>query len=179
MILPPFRYHPDPLRSGSIVASENTCRCCGQNRGYIYTVSVYAEEDLSEAICPWCIADGSAHRKFGATFVDAMAFGKNVPRRAVAEITQRTPGFGSWQPEQWPACCKDATAFLLPAGIAEIREQCRELEGDIMSHIVYGMQISGGAATRLLNSLQRDSGPTLYVFRCLNCKRHHFHVDFL
>ena len=61
--LPAFRYHPDPISSGSIVASEKVCRCCGQNRGYIYAASVIAEEELDEKICPWCIVNGSAHSR--------------------------------------------------------------------------------------------------------------------
>jgi hypothetical protein len=179
MDFPVFRYHPDSIASGSIVASEQECRCCGRNREYIYAISVNAEEELSEAICPWCIADGTAHAKFDATFVDPNAFDEAVPESVVEEITQRTPGFASWQSERWPGCCKDATAFLMPAGIKEIRTQCYELEGTLMSHIVYDLQISGGAATRLLNSLDRDKGPTACVFRCLHCQRHHFHIDYL
>src|SRR6185369_459720 len=100
MDLPVFRYHPDPIGSGSIVASEDKCRCCGRNRGYIYAISVNAEEELCEAICPWCIADGKAHVKFDATFVDANAFDEAIPESVVEEITQRTPGFASWQSER-------------------------------------------------------------------------------
>ncbi|MCK5338820.1 MAG: CbrC family protein, partial [Bacteroidales bacterium] len=33
MDLPKFKYHPDPLKSGSIVRSENECECCGKKRG--------------------------------------------------------------------------------------------------------------------------------------------------
>lgn len=34
--LPEFRYHPDPVASGSIVASGATCRVCVEARGYIH-----------------------------------------------------------------------------------------------------------------------------------------------
>lgn len=177
MDLPAFRYHPDPIRSGSIVASDETCLCCGEARGYVYTGPSYCEEEIEDALCPWCIADGSAHRKFAAEFFDAAGIDEDVPESAVKEITERTPGFSTWQEGHWPACCGDAAAFLMPSGIKEIREQCYELEGGIMSHIVHEMQISGGAATRLLDSLKKDAGPTVYVFRCLKCLRHHFHID--
>lgn len=179
MNLPVFRYHPDPLRSGSVIASPKKCRCCKQARGFIYTGPVYSETDLDDCLCPWCIADGKASQKFDATFMDTEAIAEGAPESAVTEICERTPGYNSWQSGYWPVCCDDATAFLMPAGIAEIRAQCHELEGEIMSHIVHGMEISGGAATRLLNSLQRDASPTLFVFRCLKCERHHFHIDYL
>ncbi|MFC6064285.1 CbrC family protein [Streptomyces ochraceiscleroticus] len=31
--LPFFRYHPDPLASGSIRAAAETCACCKRNKG--------------------------------------------------------------------------------------------------------------------------------------------------
>lgn len=71
MVLPVFKYHPDPLSTGSVIESTVVCKCCGQNKGYIYTSSVYAIEELHNEICPWCIADGSAAKKYGATFVDS------------------------------------------------------------------------------------------------------------
>jgi uncharacterized protein CbrC (UPF0167 family) len=175
--LPAFRYHPDPIGSGSIVASTATCRCCGQSRGYIYAGQPYATETLEDCLCPWCISDGSAHKKYDAAFVDSEAFPERTPEEAIDEITERTPGFSSWQSEQWPLCCGDATAFLTPAGIKEIRDKYREAEGTILNHIIYDMEISGGAATRLLGSLDRDAGPTAYLFRCLHCEQIHCYID--
>jgi uncharacterized protein CbrC (UPF0167 family) len=179
MNLPLFRYHSDPIASGSIVASDAKCLCCRQNRGFVYTGPVYAEKDLEDSICPWCIADGAAHRKFDAEFVDTEAFAEGAPQAAMDEISQRTPGFSSWQSEQWPVCCDDATAFVTPVGIQEIRKDFRELEGSVLSHIIYEMSISGGAATRLLNSLDREKGPTAFLFRCLHCEQPHVYVDML
>lgn len=56
MQLPSFKYHLDPLSTGSITESESICECCEESRGYIYTGPVYAEVELVDAICPWCIA---------------------------------------------------------------------------------------------------------------------------
>src|SRR4051812_39850670 len=117
--LPAFRYHPDPLGTGSVVASPATCRCCRQKRGYVYSASVYAEDELEDVLCPWCIADGSAHSTFAATFVDTDAFPEGTPETVIAEISERTPGYSAWQSEQWPVCCNDGTAFLGPMGINE------------------------------------------------------------
>ena len=133
---------------------------CHRKRGYICTAPVYAEPELDDAICPWCIADGSAHKNFDATFVDSEAF------------PDGTPGFNSWQSEQRPLCSGNAMAFLKPAGIAEIRNDYRELEGEFVNHIVHEMKISGGAATRLLQTLNRDAGPTAYLFQ-----QHRFYID--
>ena len=174
--LPEFRYHPDPVRSGSVVESTDACRCCGERRGYVYTGPAYTEQDLDEALCPWCIADGSAHRMFDVTFVDSEALA-DVPERILREVSERTPGYHAWQGEQWPSCCGDATAFLGPVGIEEIRSRYRELEGSLLAHIVHQMQISGGGAARLLEALRRDASPTAYLFRCLYCQQYRFHID--
>lgn len=176
--LPAFHYHPDPLASGSIVASPATCRACERARGYVYVGPVYAEaDDLDDALCPWCIADGTASELFDATFVDSEAFTADVPERTVADVITRTPGYSSWQSERWPVCCGDATAFLMPLGIAELRAHYRELEGFALDFIIYQLGVSGGAATRMLGGLQRNASPTAYLFRCANCEQYHFHID--
>lgn len=177
MTLPGFRYHPDPLASGSVVASDAACRRCGASRGFLYAGPVYSAAELEGRVCPWCIADGSAHRDFGATFVADEAFPLEVPAAVVAEISQRTPGYRTRQGEEWPVCCNDATAFIAPAGIAEIRSHRPELESGIRSHLRYNMRLSGSAAARMLESLDRIAGPTVYVFRCLHCDEHQYHID--
>jgi uncharacterized protein CbrC (UPF0167 family) len=177
MNLPDFRFHLNPIASGSVVVSEKKCRCCGQARGAIYVGPVYAEQELDESLCPWCIADGSAHEKFDATFVDTEAFQESAPAERVDEITQRTPGFATLQQERWPSCCEEPGAFVTPAGIAEIRPHYRTMEGDLMGYIVHEMGISGGAARRMLDSLNREKSPTAFVFQCRKCERHFGYVD--
>ena len=177
MDLPTFKYHPDPVRSGSVSKSDATCKCCKKARGYIYDGPVYAEDELDSVICPWCIADGSAANKFDATFVDSEAFADGIPQAAMDEIMERTPGYAAWQSEAWPICCDDATAYIEPLGIKEIRKSYRDIEYNFLTHIIYNMQISGGAATRMLESLNRENGPTAFLFRCLKCNMPHVHID--
>jgi uncharacterized protein CbrC (UPF0167 family) len=177
MDLPAFRYNPDPIASGSVKASDAICVCCKHAKGYVYAGPVYAEADYEETICPWCIADGSAHELLDATFVDTEALSDSVPADVIVEITTRTPGYASWQAEQWPTCCADGTAFLKPVGIEEIRRDHYQWEGFLMEHIVHKMGISGGSARRLLESLNKDHGPTAYAFQCLHCQSFHFHID--
>src|SRR5579871_4660279 len=126
MALPHFQYHPDPLATGSIVPSDTPCACCSAARGYVYVGPVYAEEELVECLCPWCIADGSAHERFNAEFVDAAGVGGHgdcdpVSPEVVEEVAFRTPGFSGWQQERWWTHCGDAAAFLGPAGWKELQ----------------------------------------------------------
>ena len=63
------------------------------------------------------------------------------------------------------------------SGAVELRKYDYTLEGQLMSHIVQEMKISGSAATRLLDGLNKDTGPTVFLFRCPRCETHHFHID--
>lgn len=175
--LPVFRYHPNPIDSGSVEASPEKCVCCKQARGYIYTGPVYAEDDLDGRLCPWCIADGSAYAKYDATFVDSEAFADDAPETAITTIVERTPGFNAWQGEQWPSCCDEPAAFLAPVGYDEIRTRYPRLEGPLMMYIVHELEISGGAAKRMLESLKRDHSPTAFVFKCLHCDNMPVYID--
>jgi len=177
MNLPSFKYHREPIQSGSVEKSNERCRCCNELRGYIYVGPVYSDEDLADSICPWCIADGAAHRKFGATFIDEAALPDGLPESVIEEAAWRTPGYNAWQSERWFSCCNDAMTFLEPAGIQEIRASYRNLEFSVLGNILYGLHISGGAATRLLESLHKQSGPTAYIFQCSHCGQYQTFVD--
>lgn len=159
------------------MASPQCCQCCQRARGYIYTGPVYSEQELAEALCPWCIADGSAAERFGATFVDSDAFAADASEAVIAEITERTPGFNTWQTERWPSCCGEPAAFVTPTGILEIRARFHQLEGSLMTHSVHDLGLSGGAARQFLESLRRDHSPTVFVFKCQRFDTHPFLVD--
>jgi uncharacterized protein len=179
--LPVFRYHPDPIATGSIVESEARCQCCGKARGYVYTVAPQTEQDLPEdSLCPWCIADGSAHKEFGAEFIDAEGISADLPEEVAKELLERTPGYWSWQAEVWRDCCGDAAAFLGPYGYKEILEAERKeksLKEPIVEQIQVQMGYSSPQAALLLKSLDRYTGPAAYLFECLKCKKHLFHID--
>ena len=105
-------YHPDPVRTGAVTASDVPCISCGRARGYIYVGPVSADEDLADRICPWCIADGTAHEQFRAEFIDPEGVGgygtwESVPVSVVRRLVERTPGFSGWQQERWFTCCGD------------------------------------------------------------------------
>jgi len=89
--LPSFRYHPDPVGTGSVTASDAECVVCGERRGFIYAGPVYAEGDYEDAVCPWCIADGSASESLGATFVDSEAFAVGTPDEVFQRILGSLP----------------------------------------------------------------------------------------
>jgi uncharacterized protein CbrC (UPF0167 family) len=176
MQLPHFKYHPDPIASQSIKPSETVCECCGEARGYIYTGPTYAEDDLDDCLCPWCIADGKAHEKFDAEFVDSRGVanygrGEVVPAHVVEEITCRTPGFSSWQSERWWTHCGDGAEFLGPAGYAELQQFGEEALLYIKELFSIETGVEGNEREEHVQDFDRDYGPTAYVFRCRHCRK--------
>jgi len=169
--LPSFKYHPDPLATGSIERSDAQCVCCGRPRGYIYAGPVYAIDDYDKRICPWCIADGSAHERLDASFQDEALVGgggrwDEVPQDVVAEVVYRTPGFSGWQQEQWWTHCGDAAQFLGRAGHDELAAAGPQA--------VAAVRDSAGLAEGkkwqwFFKALDKDSSPTAYLFKCSKC----------
>lgn len=170
MSLPAFRYHPDPLATGSVIASDVCCACCGDARGYVYTGPVYAVDEYEQCICPWCIADGSAHTRLDASFTDTYGIGGGewdaVPEAVVDEIANRTPGFRGWQQERWWTHCGDGAQFIGRAGAAELKA--------FGPQAVDAIRASAGlddAAEweHFFAALDKDGSPAAYVFRCIHC----------
>lgn len=173
LMLPEFRYHPDPVGTGSIVAADVNCVSCGQLRRYTYTGPVRSPlADLDDAdICPWCISDGTAARRFDAEFTDvSWNVPDDVPAATKFEVAHRTPGYLAWQESQWLYHCGDAAAFLGLVGYQELVDFPDALEclrNDMRSSNVPVEQIE-----KSLTWLGKDHDMTAYLFRCLVCGVH-------
>lgn len=165
-LLPWFRYHPDPVASGVVKAGPEECICCGRSRGYIYTGPAYGEEEFKDCLCPWCIADGSAAGQLGASFADTHALARaGISQEIRAQIEQRTPGYVSWQPENWLSHCADACAFhgdLSPEELEQLPEQVRTL-------LMKNYRIAESAWPGFVKGYRKGGDPALYKFVCLHC----------
>src|SRR3954471_14837557 len=98
MSAPVFRYHPDPIATGSAVPGDHVCGVCGVHRDTRYDGPIYGEQ--LDALCLHCVQSGAASRALGDThaeFSDARDVPVEVPLAVVEEITRRTPGFVGWQ----------------------------------------------------------------------------------
>lgn len=168
--LPTFRYHPNPLDTQSIEFSYAICLVCDRARGFIYQGPVNATERLSAAVCPWCIADGSAATMFDAEFTDMASIGGGdwdlVPVDVMNEVARRTPGFHGWQPQRWWTHCRDAGEFL---GMAGRDELLGEWSAAVPSIRDDAQPKDDGDWPEYLDSLNTEQGPTAYVFRCRHC----------
>lgn len=170
--LPTFRFHPDPIATGSVERSSKTCVCCGRARGYVYVGPVYSNVEYDSCICPWCIADSSAHEKLHASFHDEASIGgvewDDVPLASIEEITYRTPGFSGWQQERWWSHCGEAARFLGRAGCKELQEAGPQAIEAIRQSA--GLP-AGPDWDRFFNALDKEGSPTAYLFNCSKCGR--------
>jgi len=169
MDLPVFKYHPDPMATGSIASSADVCPICGKCRGFAYQIIPYGTREL-ENICPWCIADGSAHDRFGVEFTAPEDVGvyngwEKVSMEIIEEVAFRTPGFASWQQEHWFTHCGDAALFIGPMGKKEL-----ELAGSEAIEVIRQESGQQGAHWEYyFSALDRNHTATAYLFRCRHC----------
>ncbi|WP_194273966.1 CbrC family protein [Variovorax paradoxus] len=178
--LPGFRYYADPFASGVVRTSGEACACCGKATGYIYGGSFYAVGDTSH-FCPWCIADGSAAAKFDGEFNDVASIGMGeveLPAAVLAEVSQRTPSFFSYQQEQWWAHCNDAGRFLGEIEHVDRALLASEAGSDFVRAICDEADLGGDTNWQwLLDTPSRKRGTAVFVFGCLHCGRLGGYVD--
>lgn len=180
---PVFRYHPDPVKTGSAARIEHRCSACGRLRQVRYQGPVYGRQPQS--LCLHCINDGTASRVLGiaasavdasdaldmpAEFSDAVDVPDDVPAHVIEEITRRTPGFRGWQQESWLYHCGDGAAFLGPAGHNDLEPYPDAVDMLRADHRELGW--SPEETEEFLRRLDRDGEPTAYLFQCLHCGAH-------
>ncbi len=164
--LPSFRYHPKPLATGAVSASDKVCICCNQARGYIYVGPVYSTNDLDESLCPWCIADGSAATKLDASFADSYPLHKaGVPEDVIEEVNLRTPGYVSWQQEYWLSHCNDACEFHGDVPVEDVETASQETKQYWLEE--YRQDEAGWKF--VTDGYQPGGGSALYKFVCRHC----------
>lgn len=174
MNLPTFAYHPDPIATGSIKPSDAACVCCGQKRGFIYCCNTYCKDELTEALCPWCIADGSAANRYDATFSDDHPLIQaGVSPAVIEEVTRRTPGYTSWQQDEWLCCCDDACEFHGDPSKSHLASLSQPLE----EVIAMTDWTNEEWAEFVRNYVPGQMSIGIYHFVCRHCKTHKYGVD--
>jgi uncharacterized protein len=164
--IPIFRYHPDPIATGAVTISDKSCVCCGLPRGYIYSGPVYGERDLQESLCPWCIASGDAAEQLGASFADGRLLTRaGVAAEIVEEVHLRTPGYNSWQGEQWLWHCEDACEFHGDASTKDVCEASEETKRQWAREYRQDEE----RWKRLTTGYRPGGDSALYKFVCRHC----------
>lgn len=110
----------------------------GADAGSSTAGPVCALDELDDALCPWCIADGTAADRFDASLAD-VGFGvpAEVPQGVLEEISRRTPS-SSWQQDLWRYQCSDGCEFLGVSGArnSALRGRSGPLRLHVAGHLV-------------------------------------------
>ncbi len=174
MNLPKFRYHPDPLASGAVEQKAGTCVCCERPVEFIYVATTYSTHDLRGKLCPWCIADGSAYATFAVEFSDPWALAAaGIAAPVIEEVAQRTPGYVSWQTEEWLSHCDDACAFL---GDAK-PDTLRKMTAEEMAPLIEAFGLDETWFREYAEEYESIGDPAIYHFKCLHCGIQRFGMD--
>lgn len=180
MDLPQFKYHPDPLKTGSVVESEEICECCNKPRGYVYSGSMYTR-NRPNSICPWCISNGDAHRMFQIEFASLMPAVIDPKKpveiqcssEAFDELLHKTPGFSSYQEIEWPNHCED---FCEYHGIAKVAD-LRRISAEEKNRIFETSWIDDSELNDCLESKDTEELHHFIKFVCRSCGEVLLQVD--
>tara|TARA_R110000765_G_scaffold405543_1_gene502094 strand:- start:1000 stop:1608 length:609 start_codon:yes stop_codon:yes gene_type:complete len=170
--LPKFKYNPNTLKLGIIKKVKTNCPVCEKERDYVYEGPFYSVDDI-DGICPWCIKDGSASKKYDGEFQDTESCEPVDKDEYLEELTTRTPGYSGWQQEQWLSHCGDFCALEAYVGWQEITHLKNELESDLNQiKSDYGL-----SQEELESYLVNNGGMQGYLFKCIHCGQHRLTID--
>ena len=164
--LPVFKYNPNAYITGIVVFGEAVCQCCGKTVT-AYTENMYTADDI-DCICMECVASGAAAKRFNGTFIQDADPINNA--EAKDELFHRTPGYFSWQGENWAACCNDYCEYLGTVGTEELEELG-------IADEFFNSDGSYGDWKNVRQDLMKDGYVNGYLFRCLHCGKYHLRID--
>ena len=168
-----FKYHPNVWKQNvfkkAFEDEKAVCQCCGKKTEY-YIDKIYSQQNV-DCICPECIADGSAAKKFEAAFIYEAEIDKVSDIAKVEELFKRTPGYDSWQGEHWLACCDDFCQYIGEVSIADLKAMKidRQIIEEYKKENAYHYE---NCADHLGNGVLRG-----YLFKCLHCGRYRIWFD--
>lgn len=168
MKIPYFKYHPDPMKTEVFVERAAVCPCCGKETDVVYEGPFYSIEDVAD-LCPDCIANGAAAKKYDGAFQDAESVDEVSDPAKLDELIHRTPGYCGWQQEYWRAHCDDFCAYLGDADYARL------MELGILEEVMADPHLDPWLRE---NPRSLGQGPYGYLFRCLHCGKYLLHVDY-
>lgn len=173
--LPRFKYHPDPIETQRIKKSFDQCKCCLKKRGYIYAGFT---GDESDPLCPWCIADGTAGKKFDLWLCTLSSY--EIPKPIIDELQLRTPGFMSWQEMDWSVHCNDACEYH---GMPKAK-YLRTLDQKQVDRILEATNMDQDGWDQLMDGITPETedcvmdDPEIHLFICRHCKEEIYQCSF-
>jgi uncharacterized protein CbrC (UPF0167 family) len=157
------------VRSGAIQEADTVCGICAQRRSYRYAGSVLSDVDHGlDELCPWCIADGTAARRWQARYgeLDPDQDG-GAPPDVADRVFSRTPGYVSWNDDHWPGHHADVCVFLGPVRTEAERRRLTVAQGIAVTAAVRALAAAQDLPAD--GTLDPADGPEAYLFGCRHC----------
>lgn len=176
--IPKFKYHLYPLDTFGLEQDRNpvVCECCNRETRVYYNSPYYPENTDLEYLCPHCIADGSASKKFRVTFQDLALCDGLEDKEKLEELCTRTPGYISPRQAYWLAHCNDFCTLL--ADISNWDQlKAYGLEAEVETDWVANREIRVKDVRNIKKHLTLNGKYNGYLFRCLHCGKHRLYVD--
>ncbi len=146
------------------------CDCCGKTTHICYQAPFYSVENVN-CLCPVCISNGNAAKKFDGAFQDDYSVDGGVEDMdRLDELIHRTPGYCGWQQEYWRAHCGDYCAYLGRVGAVELKAL------GIMDEVLDDPLWNDEQKELIRNSVNGGSFQC-YLFQCLHCGKHMLWTD--
>jgi len=179
-----FKYHPHPLNTDTFEQEESViCKCCNRPTlvyyEYPFESSLSSVDDDDFFLCPHCIKNGEASKKFQGKFQNPDFCEKVSDPEKLDELCHRTPGYYAPEQAYWLAHCDDFCALIDTIDDwSQIEE--RGIEEEIEDDWVVNADYKIEGIEALEEQLHYDNDGTLqgYLFRCLHCGKHRLYVDF-
>jgi uncharacterized protein len=120
-----------------------------------------------ENVCPWCIADGSAAKKFDGMFLDDDPLNRaGILQSVIDEVCMRTPGYVSWQQQVWQAHCGDACEFHGDA----TREEIESLDDQAIAHFIEHEGLKPQHWPLVRDNYVPGGDTSIFKFVCRKCQ---------
>lgn len=168
--IPKFTYIDDYRFVCNTVSFAKKCNCCGIKTNIIYTNGIYSEENV-DILCPRCIINGEASKKFKGSFNDVELSDSIDNEQAKEELEKRTPTLNTWQEVRWVACCNDYCRFIKFLSLEDFENQ------EVLLSIQQTYKEDEGVPFEQLRVLCEESGANILLFQCLICKKYYIRVD--
>jgi len=175
--LPFFKYHPNPLATGNAVEKVFVCLCCNQQKKVAYVGGIYSVHDVDrEMLCLECIADGSAAKKWDASFGGELQDGERFTSEIIDEFENKTPSYISWQGAVWLTHCDDICEFHGDFTKKELIDHFEDIKDYAKEHL--GCRGGDEELKEIIQHYEPIGNPAFYKFICIQCKKVLVHVDF-
>ena len=181
--IPEFKYHPHPLDTITFEQKEpTTCMCCNRFTQVYYEFpfeSSLISDDDDFVICPNCIKNGEASKRYQGKFQNPDLCEKVSDPEKLDELCHRTPGYYAPEKAYWLAHCDDFCALVaLIDDWCEIEEKGIEKEIEIDWVVNDNYEIKDIETLKEQLNYENDEPLYGYLFRCLHCGKHRLYVDF-